>query len=522
MNAKYIRAITFTLGACLVLGGLGAFRMSRRSAQVKSAPSGFKAVDDYIADRMETSRIPGLSVAIVQGDQIVYLKGYGQADASGRPVTPQTPFIIGSISKTFTALAAMQLVESGKVELDAPVQRYLPWFRVADQEASARITVGNLLNHTSGLPQKADTFLWTDQDAGVLERSVRYLKTVSLARPIGSFGYSNANYQTLGLIVQTVSGQSFESYIEQHIFAPLAMRTSFTSQQQAQQHGMATGNQWWFGFPFPATLPFLRSELSAGYLVSSAEDMAHYLIAQVNGGEYDGRSILSPRGVSFLQTRSADIPYGNGWEVATLNGRTIVNQDGATANYQASMFFDPTTQVGVFIAANVMNALDGLSSPLGGGATFAAITTRGIAESVFSLATQQPLPDQGPGIARVSLIYSLLMLALTGALVFAFARMPRRYRRLAQRGIARWPDLARRGGWIAALHFAWPAALLYVALTVPEWKEFVWFQPDLTSWLSAVAALVALKGGVELALSWRIFEQTRQGQIQPLQGAHVS
>jgi ABC-type Fe3+ transport system permease subunit len=117
------------------------------------------------------------------------------------------------------------------------------------------------------------------------------------------------------------------------------------------------------------------------------------------------------------------------------------------------------------------------------------------------------------------------MLALTGALVFAFARMPRRYRRyrrLARRGIARWPDLARRGGWIAALHFAWPAALLYVALTVPEWKEFVWFQPDLTSWLSAVAALVALKGGVELALSWRIFEQTRQGQIQPLQGAHVS
>ena len=144
-----------------------------------------RPVDDYITARMETAHIPGLSVAIVQGDQIVYLKGYGQADPSGRPVTPQTPFIIGSISKTFTALAVMQLVESGKVDLDAPVQRYLPWFRVADPEASAQITVRNLLNHTSGLPQKADTFLWTDQDAGVLERSVRYLKTVALARPIG-------------------------------------------------------------------------------------------------------------------------------------------------------------------------------------------------------------------------------------------------------------------------------------------------------------------------------------------------
>src|SRR5690348_15408312 len=519
MNTRFLRAITLVAGACLVLCGIGAFR---KTVKTHRAESGFQAIDTYITARMNAARIPGLSVAIVKGDQVAYLKGYGQADPSGRSVTPQTPFIIGSISKTFTALAIMQLVESGRVDLDAPVQHYLPWFRVADPEASTRITVRSLLNHTSGLPQKADTFIWTDQDAGVLERSVRYLKTVALARPIGAFGYSNANYQIMGLIIQTVSGQSYEAYIQQHIFTPLDMQASFASQQQAQRHGMATGYQWWFGFPFPAALPYLRAELSAGYLFSSAEDMAHYLIAMMNGGQYQNRSILSPQGVSFLQTRSANIPYGNGWEVATLNGRTLVNQDGATANYQASMFFDPKERVGVFITANVMNALDGLSSPLGAGATFAAITTRGIAQSVFSLTTHQPLPNQGLGIERVSLIYSLLVLALTGLLVFAFARMPRRYRRLAQRGIAQWSDLARRGGWIAALHFAWPAALLYVALTVPEWKELVWFQPDLTYWLSAVAALVTLKGVVELALYWRIFEQTGQGQIQPLQGTQVS
>jgi CubicO group peptidase (beta-lactamase class C family) len=81
----------------------------------------------------------------------------------------------------------MQLVEAGKVDVDAPVRHYLPWFHVADPQASARITIRSLLNHTSGLPQKADTFVWTDQDAGVLERSVRYLKTVALARPVGAF-----------------------------------------------------------------------------------------------------------------------------------------------------------------------------------------------------------------------------------------------------------------------------------------------------------------------------------------------
>jgi CubicO group peptidase (beta-lactamase class C family) len=520
MNAKYLRAITFAVGVCLVLGVLGAFACPR-DTQAHRNTSDFNAVDDYITARMEAARIPGLSVAIVKGDQIVYLKGYGQADPSGRSVTPQTPFITGSISKTFTALAVMQLVEDGKVDLDAAVQRYLPWFRVADPRASAQITVRSLLNHTSGLPQVTDTFLWTDQDAGVLERTVRYLQTVALARPIGTFGYSNANYQIQGLIVQTVSGQSYEAYVEQHIFAPLAMQTSFTSQQQAQQHGMATGYRWWFGFPIPATLPFLRAELPAGFLLSSAQDMAHYLIAMMNGGRYQGRSILSPQGIAFLWAQSpGGSSYGNGWEVAALHGRTLVNLDGATANFQASVFFDPEERVGVFVAANVMNALDGLSSPPHA-ATFASITTRGIAQSVLSLTTNQSLPDQGLGIERISLIYGLLVLALTGVLVLALARMPQRYRRLAQRGLAKWSDLARRSGWITALHFAWPGALLYVALTVPEWKELVWFQPDLTYWLSAVAMLVTLKGGVELMLVWRVwrvFGQKHRSQM-PQQGA---
>ena len=209
-----------------------------------------------------------------------------------------------------------------------------------------------------------------------------------------------------------------------------------------------------------------------------------------------------------MQTRAANIPYGNGWELTSLNGRTLVNQDGATANFQTSMFFDPRARVGVFVAANVMNASDGLSSPLGS-ATFASITTRGMAQSVLSLTTNQPLPSQGLGIERTSLIYGLLVLALTGVLVLGLVRTPRRYRRLAQRGLPRWSDLARRSGWIVALHFAWPAALFYVALALPEWREFVWFQPDLTYWLSAVAILVAAKGGLELALLCHVFGQRR-------------
>ena len=98
----------------------------------------FAAIERFVQDEMAAQRIPGLALGIVEDDRITYLRGFGKADDSGRPVTPRTPFIIGSLSKSFTALAIMQLVEAGKVDLDAPVQRYLPWFRVADEDASAR------------------------------------------------------------------------------------------------------------------------------------------------------------------------------------------------------------------------------------------------------------------------------------------------------------------------------------------------------------------------------------------------
>ncbi|MGE5334920.1 MAG: serine hydrolase domain-containing protein, partial [Nitrososphaerota archaeon] len=161
MNAKLVRAITLLLGACLLLAGMSTFPIN---VQARSNESSSQAIDAYIASRMQAAHIPGLSLAVVKGDQIAYLKGYGHADPSGHPVTPQTPFIIGSISKTFTALALMQLVEAGKVDVDAPVQRYLPWFSLADSHASARITVRNLLNQTSGIPQLQDSMLWTDLD----------------------------------------------------------------------------------------------------------------------------------------------------------------------------------------------------------------------------------------------------------------------------------------------------------------------------------------------------------------------
>jgi CubicO group peptidase (beta-lactamase class C family) len=218
---------------------------------------------------MQDLRIPGLALGIVRGDHIVHLNGFGVADPSGRPVTPQTPFIMGSLAKSFTALAVMQLVEQGQVELDAPVQRYLPWFRVADDAASAQITVRHLLNQTSGLSTKTGRAFQGNPDLsdGALEQAVRALRDYPLAQPVGmTYQYSTVNYAVLGLIVQTVSGQSFEDYVQEHIFVPLDMRSSYTSQSAAQAHGLASGCRYWFGQPVAADLPDNRSLVPAGYL----------------------------------------------------------------------------------------------------------------------------------------------------------------------------------------------------------------------------------------------------------------
>src|SRR5690606_1668781 len=133
--------------------------------------------------------------------------------------------------------------------------------------AAAQITVRMLIDQTSGLPQGPTLVTWTWPDsADALERHVRLLaNTRPVFSPGQSFAYANANYATLGVIVQAVTGQSYEDYMREHIFKPLDMQHSFVSQDEAIQRGMAMGHRWWFGFPVPATLPYNRANLPAGF-----------------------------------------------------------------------------------------------------------------------------------------------------------------------------------------------------------------------------------------------------------------
>jgi CubicO group peptidase (beta-lactamase class C family) len=498
------RKIAVVLLAVSVLAG--AFLASRPGVSDVAAATGaptaapdFAAIDRFVEAEMGAQRIPGLALGIVEDDRIVHMRGFGKADGSGRPVSPETPFIIGSLSKSVTALAIMQLVEARKVELDAPVQRYIPWFHVADESASAQITVRHLLNQTSGLSTKAGRSFQGSGDTSdrALEQAVRKLSTAQLTEPVGAtHQYSTINYSVLGLIVQTVSGQSYERYIQAHIFDPLQMRHSYTSEAEAKPQGLATGHHYWFGRPAAADLPYNRGLLPAGYLISSAEDMAHYLIAQLNEGAYGGSVVLSPSGTAELHrpavpTPETDTSYGMGWFVGPVNGLPAVFHQGETFNYHANIVLIPGSQRGVVVLMNAENSLD----------LFLRARMGTVADGVASLLEGRE-PPSPPSHTGIFVVYA----ALLGVIVLQVGMMIRSAaalrRRRAPTGRFGWKA---RGGLALALNLAWG---LLVLVLLP--KQFgvplltlAQGLPDLV-YLLLVSGVAALVWGV-LRTVWAYF-----------------
>lgn len=386
------------------------------------AVASYEAIGAHVEQQIRRLNIPGVSLAIVEGDQIVHLRGFGRARPGGESPSPQTPFFIGSLTKSFTALAVMQLVEAGKVELDAPVQRYLPWFRVADPQVSAQMTVRHLLNQTSSLPVVPGEIALADFDnrPDAAERQVRALSRLKITRPAGSkFEYSNLNYNVLGLIVEVASGEVYSDYIQNQLFGPLEMRHSYTSKAEAQQNGLAMGHRHWFSLPFPAPdLPVPAGSLSSGQLISCAEDMAHYLIAHLNGGHYEDVQILSAAGIAELHRGVKEYfvgggsagRYGMGWFDIDLGPTKTFSHSGNIPDFSAFMGLVPEQKKGIVMLFNAdPYGLPPITEEVGMGVT-------------ALLAGQQPAPTQ---LGFIQWIMRLLPLIPIIQIVCAFATLRR-------------------------------------------------------------------------------------------------
>lgn len=323
-------------------------------------------VDALVKAQMDELGVPGVAVGIVKDGTVVYAKGFGVTKRKGgAPVTPGTVFQLSSISKTFTATAILQLVEQGKVDLDAPVTKYLPYFALADGRQD-EITVRHLLTHRSGLPDSDWTntavFKEARTDEKALEDQVRSAREVSLPFDPGTqFAYSGMGYEALGDIIAKVSGQSYEAYIAEHIFAPLGMQHSTLLLADVGPNALAMPHVPGSDGQVVASdiFPYTRSFAPDSTLYSNIEDMAAYAIATLRHGAAGQPAVLTPESYDAAWTIYSQAPfpppdtsYGFGWQIGEHAGEQVVGHSGIDIGYNSFLAMLPAQSAAVIVMTN--------------------------------------------------------------------------------------------------------------------------------------------------------------------------
>jgi CubicO group peptidase (beta-lactamase class C family) len=313
---------------------------------------------------MQDANIPGLAIGIIEAGRPVYVRGFGVMDARdpARPVTAETLFHMASITKPFVATSVMQLAERGRVDLDAPITRYLPYFELKDPRYRA-ITVRLMLTHTSGMPDVED-YRWDkpEFDDGALERYVRSLRDQSLRwEPGTKFAYSNMAYEVLGDLVAKVSGMSFEDYVKKNILEPTGMTSSTLMFKEAAPARLAAGHMWdKFGTAIPVNhYPYNRCHTPSSNLHSSATDMVRWMLVNLNRGELDGRRILKDSTYDLMwkpTEASTDVSPGTSvgisWFLKSHNGQQVVRHGGADDGFLTTLIMLPARKTGVVVLIN--------------------------------------------------------------------------------------------------------------------------------------------------------------------------
>ena len=327
-------------------------------------------LDGYLPYALKTGDIAGAEVAVVKDGQIVTLRGYGYADvAEKKSVDPKlTLFRPGSVSKLFTWTAVMQLVEQGKIDLDTDVNKYLD-FKIPPRDGKP-ITMRNLMQHTAGFEEQAKGTI-TEGSSPSYDALLKAWVPERVFAPGTTPAYSNYGASLAGYIVQRVSGESFDDYIDRHIFEPLEMKHSTFRQPlpaalvplMSKGYRVASAEPGKFEIVGPAP---------AGSLSSPAEDMAHFMIAHLQGGEYQGKRILSAATAETMHNSPLTLlPPLNRMELGffetNVNGREVIGHLGDTKYFHTSLHLFLKENVGFYVSFNSLGkdgAAGGLRSAL--------------------------------------------------------------------------------------------------------------------------------------------------------------
>jgi CubicO group peptidase (beta-lactamase class C family) len=357
----------------LTVGLLGQFVESadqavkpRRADSDSQRPAAWDVTDlrarvrSILEEQREKQHIPGLAFAVVRDDKILLLEALGLRDLDRKlPVTPDTVFPIGSCTKSFTSVAAAASHDKGVLTLDDSPHKYLPYFRMADPEADALVTLRDMLCHRTGLRAHADL----SAEPAVLSRE-EYVRAATSAKPTAKlrakFQYSNAMFTAAGEAIAQANHTTWERLIETIIFEPLHMTSSFTTPEPpAERSDRALGYVYrdasrdWKPVPPPKSLGTMAP---AGAIASTACDMSQWLRFLTSGGTIDRKRIISEATLREIarphMAINETLSYGLGWATYQWNGHTVVEHNGGGQGISALMSFVPDRRVGFVFLAN--------------------------------------------------------------------------------------------------------------------------------------------------------------------------
>jgi CubicO group peptidase (beta-lactamase class C family) len=319
--------------------------------------SRYTELERVVLAELEETKTPGAVVAIVQGDTIVYQKGFGVSNVeTAQAVTPEMLFRIGSMTKMYTAAALVSLAEEGKIDLNAPIGKYLEGL----PPRLASVTAHQLMSHTAGLSDSAAMFGKHDENA-LAEEVRNYKDSMFFTDPGAVFSYANPGFVIAGYLVERLSGEPYSRAIQKRVLDPLKMaRTTFQPTVVAT-YPFSVGHVGNDGMAARVLRPMEDNAQiwPAGFLFSNGPDLARFAIAFMNGGRIDGKQVLSAKLIERLSTPVAPTQsqleggsYGYGLMMRDYRGVRLVEHGGTTSSFASDFVMAPDQRVAVIVLAN--------------------------------------------------------------------------------------------------------------------------------------------------------------------------
>lgn len=331
-----------------------------------------KGLDTMINRILKEWNVPGVSVSVVEKNKVILAKGFGYRDYENKkPVTENTQFAIGSCTKAFTASLAGYAIKEKGIDLDTPVSTYFPELKFSDNNLTTNVTLRDMLCHRTGVPRH--DFSWYSGAATTRDSLVYNIRFLEASAPLRqNFQYNNYMYMAIGNLLEKKYGKSWEELIQEKLFSKLSMKNSTTG-------SMDQDGDFSYGYVYkndkvqkvdllPATM---KAVAPAGGIVSTAKDMANWLLMWTSQGQFEGKEIISPRfcqqAISSQMIAAPNLPsqkmtdyyffnYGFGWYVASYRGHYGVGHGGNINGFSSFTSLMPTDSIGIYVSANQNNS----------------------------------------------------------------------------------------------------------------------------------------------------------------------